>query len=625
MADKFKFSAAAFGEDPLTREEAQSRLLGLSGGPNPLARTTLSTTGGQFFSIGGKTPGEFGLTQLADEKAANVLGGYRTQISPEDLSILQGGGSPFAAGPAPAQEAPTAFQDFFAAERAKGVDPSTIRQTFARQQQAAAPPPLTPTGVQLQRPLVTVDSETGEFIMPSGQRISTEGLSPADVNNLRRQAGLAPIEEPSEPKADEAITREGVGGEGQQEFREAARGVTGEAAGVTLGLEGQRIQDEIDRVLELRKGLVGREEFEAGAERDIGLTEKENLVTDLETSMKQLSNRALGLRTALERGAERGGITTEILGRKERKLLQDITLESLAISSNLEAARGNVLSAKRNVAELVEAEFGPIEESIDLALENLDLLSKSPGFTAEQARMKEAQDLILFAQKDELKRQKDTKEDVFNIANDAIANGLTDAGIIDKIKAAGDTVEASRLAAEALRSVAPVVGGGGGVVGGRLGGPVPEGDAAPVLGLDGKPLSNTESTALGFARRMADADDVIKEVGAKFTGPLSILTGLSFFPNILKSSERQRFDQAKRNFINAVLRKESGAAIAPSEFDSAEKQYFPQPGDKPDVLKQKADNRRRAINNFTQSANVAHSAVGGASSSYEEYLKSIGK
>jgi len=37
------------------------------------------------------------------------------------------------------------------------------------------------------------------------------------------------------------------------------------------------------------------------------------------------------------------------------------------------------------------------------------------------------------------------------------------------------------------------------------------------------------------------------------------------------------FEQAKKNFVNAVLRLESGAVISPSEFTNADKQYFPQP------------------------------------------------
>ena len=46
---------------------------------------------------------------------------------------------------------------------------------------------------------------------------------------------------------------------------------------------------------------------------------------------------------------------------------------------------------------------------------------------------------------------------------------------------------------------------------------------------------------------------------------------------MLKTDERQMFEQAERNFINAILRQESGAAIADSEFNNARKQYMPQP------------------------------------------------
>jgi hypothetical protein len=74
--------------------------------------------------------------------------------------------------------------------------------------------------------------------------------------------------------------------------------------------------------------------------------------------------------------------------------------------------------------------------------------------------------------------------------------------------------------------------------------------------------------------------------------------GLSKIPgvgNYLISNERQKFEQAKRDFINAQLRRESGAAISPTEFESADKQYFPVPGDRPEVIEQKAANRRAAV------------------------------
>lgn len=61
------------------------------------------------------------------------------------------------------------------------------------------------------------------------------------------------------------------------------------------------------------------------------------------------------------------------------------------------------------------------------------------------------------------------------------------------------------------------------------------------------------------------------------------------------SSSQQKVEQARRDFINAALRVESGAAISPSEFQNAERQYFPMPGDTPEVLKQKRQNRQTEI------------------------------
>lgn len=85
--------------------------------------------------------------------------------------------------------------------------------------------------------------------------------------------------------------------------------------------------------------------------------------------------------------------------------------------------------------------------------------------------------------------------------------------------------------------------------------------------------------------------------------------------NALLSDSSQRVDQAQRDFINAILRQESGAAIGASEFDNAAKQYFPQPGDSDAVKGQKARNRALAIQglqaNAGRAALTAPAASGG--------------
>lgn len=72
------------------------------------------------------------------------------------------------------------------------------------------------------------------------------------------------------------------------------------------------------------------------------------------------------------------------------------------------------------------------------------------------------------------------------------------------------------------------------------------------------------------------------------------------------SAEQQQVEQARRNFITAVLRKESGAVISPQEFMAEEKKYFPQLGDLAPVVKQKREAREIAIRAMdVQSGNKA--------------------
>tara|TARA_R110000868_G_scaffold199448_2_gene446103 strand:+ start:11683 stop:12963 length:1281 start_codon:yes stop_codon:yes gene_type:complete len=113
-----------------------------------------------------------------------------------------------------------------------------------------------------------------------------------------------------------------------------------------------------------------------------------------------------------------------------------------------------------------------------------------------------------------------------------------------------------------------------------------------------KPLNDTQSKAAGFGARMQDAHDTLTELAAGGTTTSnpgsSTGFGVGNVVTALSGADQQRLSQAKRDFVNAILRRESGAAISPTEFESAEKQYFPQIGDKPEVIAQKARNREIA-------------------------------
>lgn len=120
-------------------------------------------------------------------------------------------------------------------------------------------------------------------------------------------------------------------------------------------------------------------------------------------------------------------------------------------------------------------------------------------------------------------------------------------------------------------------------------------------------FTEDQAKAAGFADRMSISDPSIinnKDAGMSMMEGVSSRTPL--IGNYLVSDEFQKFDQARRDFINAQLRRESGAVISPEEFANANKQYFPQPGDSEAVLNQKAINRKTAIDSMMRSAGPAY-------------------
>jgi hypothetical protein len=117
---------------------------------------------------------------------------------------------------------------------------------------------------------------------------------------------------------------------------------------------------------------------------------------------------------------------------------------------------------------------------------------------------------------------------------------------------------------------------------------------APKSGAE-KPMTDAQSKAALFGSRMEQSDKIIQDLakaGTNKSVPFSNAGfGVGNAVTALSSGSQQQLQQAKRDFINATLRRESGAVISPSEFDNAEKQYFPQIGDAESVIKQKANNR----------------------------------
>jgi len=128
-------------------------------------------------------------------------------------------------------------------------------------------------------------------------------------------------------------------------------------------------------------------------------------------------------------------------------------------------------------------------------------------------------------------------------------------------------------------------------------------------------LTEGQSKATGFFARSSEANDILSGLEQEGTELRNVFSGALPFGNYMRTPEGQQYDQAKRNFINAVLRQESGAVIGPSEFASAEVQYFPQPGDSPEVIAQKRANRETAVRALEVSAGPGAGAIGASAPS----------
>lgn len=141
---------------------------------------------------------------------------------------------------------------------------------------------------------------------------------------------------------------------------------------------------------------------------------------------------------------------------------------------------------------------------------------------------------------------------------------------------------------------------------------IPGGPADPALKPKGRDqYTELQSKAANFGNMMTEADKALLAMApkgpdgnpdpTKLENPKNFLgavrDGIMPFEALRNSStpnDTQAYNQIAKQWIRAKLRKESGAAIGDDEMEQEFRTYFPQYGDGPDVLKQKAAAREQA-------------------------------
>lgn len=146
---------------------------------------------------------------------------------------------------------------------------------------------------------------------------------------------------------------------------------------------------------------------------------------------------------------------------------------------------------------------------------------------------------------------------------------------------------------------------------------------------EGKPPSEFQSKFALYSKRLEMAENSLEGLMNSGFDPSSAKNAaFGFLPEMAKPEDVKEYENTKENFVSAILRPESGAAISKSEQQQAKKQYFPSIGDTPRVIEQKRLLRQQVINGMKAAAGKAYGMVetvpGQAPKSGKEGQKTLG-
>ena len=144
---------------------------------------------------------------------------------------------------------------------------------------------------------------------------------------------------------------------------------------------------------------------------------------------------------------------------------------------------------------------------------------------------------------------------------------------------------------------------------------IPGGPADPAVAQRKKEPTEGERVSSGYAKRMDASEKIMGPIEESAGKPgvreamMAAVPGVgetvaNALPSFMggRSADRQSYRQAQEDWVRAKLRKESGAVIADEEMDREIRTYFPQIGDTPQVVKQKAAARKVAAEGMRTAA-----------------------
>lgn len=124
----------------------------------------------------------------------------------------------------------------------------------------------------------------------------------------------------------------------------------------------------------------------------------------------------------------------------------------------------------------------------------------------------------------------------------------------------------------------------------------PVGGEGTTINLDSGKLTEGQSKDIGFFTRGLYANDDLTKLDEKLTSLSEhVASGFGVPGNYYKSDEYRQAERAGRDFLAVILRKDTGAAVTPQEFETYSRIFIPGPSDDAKTLADKRAARTRAL------------------------------
>lgn len=135
-------------------------------------------------------------------------------------------------------------------------------------------------------------------------------------------------------------------------------------------------------------------------------------------------------------------------------------------------------------------------------------------------------------------------------------------------------------------------------------------------------LTESESKATLYLGQMRAASQTLNQLQSegKTADPWQVAMTGGIAGNMLTSANAQQIGQAQNQWSEAYLRQKTGAAATKQEIDLNNRTFFPQVGDSPAVIKQKADMRAQVEQGMEIPAGRGASKLGGAPAGGPKFL-----